>query len=475
MILKTIKIKNFRSIDELTLNVNELTDKSFTYGLIGVNEAGKSSILRALALKDNISVINPTIKDFRNPDEPIEITYHYILNNKDIKDCKELLKTHIVDDKKISPLKLLEVDFKVSLSKASPSKHHYSLSFPKEIIEEPEVISVIESQLLVMFIKIAFKSIFWKAEDKFLITQPIDITAFSSNPTLSVPLANCFKLAGIKDIQKRIALLSDSTEKELLQDVLGEKVTEHINKVWTGHPIKITFNISDNFINFHVKDLKAKGKAKTASQRSDGFRQFISFLLTVSVQYLNDELTDTILLLDEPETHLHPKAQEDLLNELIKITKSSKNNIVYFATHSNFMIDKELLNRNIKVEKPEDSTIITPFKGKPSSYASVNYDVFDIISTDYHNELFAKAYDLSKEKDLTKFDKKITELNDDAYKIDKEYIQGKDKQFDCTLCTYIRHQIHHPENELNKRFTEHELEKSIKVLLLVIEKLEKKK
>jgi hypothetical protein len=179
--------------------------------------------------------------------------------------------------------------------------------------------------------------------------------------------------------------------------------------------------------------------------------------------------------LDEPETHLHPKAQEDLLNELVKITKSSKNNIVFFATHSNYMVDKNLLNRNIKVEKPEDSTVITTFKGKPSSYASVNYDVFDIVSTDYHNELFAKAYDLSEENNLTNFDKKITELNEDAYKIEKEYEQLKGKKFDCTLCTYIRHQIHHPENELNKRFTEHELEKSIKVLLLIIEKLEKKK
>ena len=381
MILKSIRIKNFRSIDDLTIRINELADKSFTYGLIGVNEAGKSSILRALALKDNIAVINPTIKDFRDLDEPIQVYYNYYLNANEIKECKHLLKEHINDDKILNGLKLLAVEMGVSLIKNDPQKLNFNLLFSETSHNEQIVIDTIEKQLLPTIRKKAFNSIFWKAEDKFLITKPIDISTFSTNPNTSVPLANCFKLAGIKDIPKQIALLSDSTERELLQDTLGEKVTEHINKVWTGHPIKITFNISDNVINFHVKDLKATGKAKTANQRSDGFRQFISFLLTVSVQYLNDELSDTILLLDEPETHLHPKAQEDLLNELVKITKSSKNNIVFFATHSNYMVDKNLLNRNIKVEKPEDSTVITTFKGKPSSYASVNYDVFDIVST----------------------------------------------------------------------------------------------
>lgn len=471
MILKNITIKNFRSIEDLTINIKELDDKSFTYGLIGVNEAGKSSILRALSIKDNFEIIKPTIKDFRNTEIPIEIKYYYTLEKFESKELKDELAEK-AEDKLINKLKLTEVELKVSVSKEIPNRPSIELFFYNETIEDSLVLSMINEELKKTFQKNSFKSIFWKAEDKFLISKPIDLNTFSTNQNISIPLANCFKLAGINDIPKQINLLNDSTEREFLQDILGEKVTEHINKVWTGHPIKITFNISDNHINFHVKDLKAKGKAKTASQRSDGFRQFISFLLTVSVQYLNNELTDCILLLDEPETHLHPKAQEDLLKELIKITKASKNNIVFFATHSNYMIDKELLNRNIKVEKPEDSTIINHFSDKISTYASVNYDVFNISSTDYHNELYSKAMEYSKAKDCEALDKIISKLNDNAYKIEKEYIKANDKKFNCTLCTYIRHQIHHPENQNNKRFTEHELEKSIKTLKLVLDKLE---
>lgn len=472
MILKSIRILNFRSIVDLQIDVKELDDKSFTYGLIGVNEAGKSSILRALALKDNIDIIKPTIKDFRNSEYSIDVSYNYLLSKSDQKECFNILKEKIPTELADTKFDLSEVDYIITLNKTDLTNVKPSIFFKDNNIEEA-IENKIKTHLLSYFNRNSLKSIFWKAEDRFLISKPINLNTFKTTPNTSIPLQNCFKLAGIgvADISKQITLLSDSTEREYLQETLGEKVTEHINKVWTKHPIKITFNMSDNLIHFHVKDLNARGKAKTANQRSDGFRQFISFLLTVSAQNSTGELKNTILLLDEPETHLHPKAQEDLLLELVKITKNKNNNLSFFATHSNYMIDKINLNRNYKVAKPKDETSLKMFENKTSSYASVNYDVFDIVSTDYHNELFAKAFDLSNTKNLTAFDKKITELNDGTYKIEKEYTQTKDNRFNCTLCTYIRHQIHHPENELNKRFSEAELVKSIKVLKLIIEKL----
>lgn len=470
MILKSVRILNYRSIDDLQINIKELEDKSLSFGFIGVNEAGKSSILKALALKDNIAIIKPTIKDFRNPEYGIDVFYTYDLLKSEQKECIEILKAKYPEDILKSEIDLSQVEHLITIDKASLTTVKHDLFLRTKNLDE-SLENGLKTLLVNYFKANSLKSVFWKAEDKYLISKPINLQNFSGNPNTSVPLLNCFKLAGISNIPKQIGLLSDSTEREYLQDSLGEKVTEHINKVWTKHPIKITFNMSDNLVHFHVKDLNAKGKAKTAGQRSDGFRQFISFLLTVSAQNINGELNNTILLLDEPETHLHPKAQEDLLLELVKITKNKKNNIVFFATHSNYMIDKLNLSRNYKVAKPKDTTTLEMFKNKTSTYASVNYDVFDIVSTDYHNELFAKAFYLSNEKNLTDFDKKIDELNDGVYKIDKKYMQSNKKQYDCTLCTYIRHQIHHPENELNKRFSEAEIGKSIKVLKNVIASL----
>lgn len=476
MILNYIEIKNYRSIDTLKIETSELLDKSYTYSLVGINEAGKSSILKAIALKDNITAIKPSIKDFREPNLPIEVVYDYNLTKNEGKELQALLKEGLPDEKHLSKLSFNNIELKIRLLKEKLQSLDFECCISSESEFDVDTLEKIRG-ISLKFLRVkSFKTIFWTSDSKYLISNPINIQNFAANPgNISVPLENCFKLARISNIQEQITLLSDSTERELLQETLGEKVTEHINKVWTKHPIKISFNISDNLINFHVKDLNSKSKAKTANQRSEGFRQFISFLLTISAQHLNGELTNTILLIDEPETHLHPKAQKDLLGELIKITKSKKDNILFFATHSNYMIDKNFLSRNIKVEKNKDETTISQFESKTSTYASVNYDVFEIVSTDYHNELFSRAFALSESKDLTLFDKQIAILNDNSYKIDKKYKQTKSKEFACTLCTYVRHQIHHPGNLLNKRFTDSDLLKSIKVLILIIDKMTKSK
>lgn len=471
MRLTKVTIKNFRSIEELTLVLDPLEDNSFTYGLIGINEAGKSSILRALSFKDNFDSFAPTIKDFNDRTKPIEVIYMFSLSPKDIKLAKDYLasKSLAYD---IAKTDLNEIIINTIIQPAAPNTFTKTITCLKNDNDETSQESI-NKHLLGFFTVDKFSTIFWKAEDKFLISKPIAMAAFAQNPNTSVPLKNCFYLAGIKDIKGQIDLLTDSTEREYLEEVLGAKVTEHIKNVWKEHPIKISFNISDGNINFHIKDEKATGRAKTADQRSDGFKQFISFLLTISAENKNNELENTLLLLDEPETHLHPTAQENLLEELIKITKSKNNNAVFFATHSNYMIDKGYLNRNIKITKPEEITMISYYEKKSSSYASVNYDVFDIVSTDYHNELYGRAFVLSGLDNGTDFDKKILELHP-TVTIKKNYIHTNGKKFDCTLPTYVRHLIHHPENNKNEKFSLTELKRSIKNLLLILKKLEKK-
>jgi len=54
-------------------------------------------------------------------------------------------------------------------------------------------------------------------------------------------------------------------------------------------------------------------------------------LLTISAESATNQLSNSFLLLDEPETHLHPQAQEYLKDELIKITRNDANNIVFFG------------------------------------------------------------------------------------------------------------------------------------------------
>ncbi len=447
MKLLSIRVKNYRSIENLKFEINPIPDNSFTYGLIGINEAGKSSILQSFALLDE--EVKPTILDFQDKDESIEIEHEYVQDKDDITECKEIILKNY-PDYKINDKDLKNVTIKINytLPNLEPIK---SLIFND--ISDETVRGQIESLLLDQIYKSTHYTIYWRYEDKYLITNQIDLSQFANDPeNVSVPLQHCFELCGYdtkEKIQNVVQLITnDSTEREDLRNMLGVKVTELIKKVWQNHPVTITFDISGNGLNFHVKD--SSKKAKTASQRSDGFKQFISFLLNISSQKETNSLSNTLILLDEPETHLHPQAQEYFLSELIELS-SSDNNICIFATHSNYMIDKQYLSRNFQVikNKKDEKTIIIPFSEKESTYASVNFEVFGILDDSYHNEL----YDSLRQKyiDKQKLDTISIKAFDEQFFVQslklKKIYPEKGKQKQVTLPTYVRNCIHYPTNK----------------------------
>jgi len=491
MILKKITINNYRSIDELSFDIEQLDDNTYTYGLVGVNEAGKSTILKAIALKDGLIDMTgqelPLGIDFRNKELSIIVKYLYLSDKKEIGEYKKHLKTQL-PDVKLAKIDLSQIEIDVFFNHSNPNQINHTISIIN-IAEDDENKEEIEDQLKQIILEKTHRSIFWTSEDKYLITEPINLVQFAANPEgISVPLKNCFLLAGIDEnkIQSKInSLVDDSTEVEDLQNNLGEAVTKHIKKAWPKHPIEITFLITDGLIHFHVKDLKVKGRAKVANQRSDGFRQFISFLLTISAESEKKQLANSILLLDEPETHLHPQAQENLLQELIKITKGGHNNIVFFATHSNYMIDKDDFSRNYRIIKPNktDVTDKKRFDKKNSTYASVTYEAFEISSTDYHNELYGRIeyyykyniYNKAKENKKIKYNFDEYLVNNIDRVIIKQWQNDrcKCKKKKYTLQTYIRHQIHHPENSCeNKNLLDNSnLKKSIKQMLVLLSQI----
>lgn len=462
MLLQSIQIKNYRSIEDIVFNIQALEDNSYTFGLIGVNEAGKSSILKAMALKDSIVAL--TSKDFTAKSKNIEVLFKYRLDDKDEIEYNKLITEEAqlpsLDFDVINPND--EVGFKLTFSVEAPSTPLYELLYTKKKSDFANSIKLTKP----LFDKM-HRTVFWTAKDEYLISDAINLTTFAANPETSIPLKNSFSLAGISDIAAAIAsFVGDTTEKKHLEGKLSDAVTGHISKVWPGHPIKIIFDIDGQIISFHVVDTKAGGKAKTVNQRSDGFKQFISFLLTVSAEDSNEELKNCLLLLDEPETHLHPQAQEYFLNELKKITTNNRGNIVLFATHSNYMIDKVKLSRNYKVTKEKDSTSIELIDTKISTFASVNYEVFGIPTSDYHSELYGKLHQKFQDADIND-DKREKILEFDKGFLQTTGKQAKDKPWkgnanQATLSTYIRNCIHHSDN--GNEYTSDELKRSIELM-----------
>lgn len=466
MKLTRIAVTNYKSVENCHFEINQMFDKSYTYGLIGENEAGKTSFLKAVALIDNLSTNAVTLKDYFDKDKPITIELNYDLENAEYQEIYDLLIAQGYDidfkDYQFDKISIL-----YQLDKTTTVFKNYLIIDVKKKMTK---FLITQSGTLHHYIeKVRHKAVYWTYDSKYLISNDINLQTFFNNPeTISIPLKNCFLLAkyDLADFPTLFSEIStDAAERQDLEKKLGKAVTQHIHKVWKEHKVDISFSISGVNISFLVNDHKSSKKAKTADQRSDGFKQFISFLLTISAQKVNSQLSNTILLLDEPETHLHPKAQQNLLEEICDIT-TSNNNIVFFATHSNYLIDKNILARNYKVEKNGDQTVISRFSDKTSTYASVNYDVFNIISTDYHNELYGVFQIGIEAENNDKIDQELKKLLPDIP--EKSYKKGRKAAVNISLPTYIRHQIHHPENVQNERYTDKELKVSIELLLNAI-------
>lgn len=471
--LKKIIIKNYRSIELLEIAIpNFALPTSNCFGLVGINEAGKSSILKAIALKDNITAIKINQSDFKIDSSPITIEFKYQLEG--VTEDLRVILGESISERAITSLKTFSANYTVNYS--NPNVIIEDINFDKSKISENTDSTIIEK--LKQFYKNNIqKTVFWTADEKHLINKPISLNTFINNPEgISVPLFNCFKLAEINDISNAITkALGDPAERDYLEEMLGIAVTNHVKETWKNNSIEIKLKINENSLNFLVKDLDSKNKSKTVDQRSDGFKQFISFLLTISAESKKEILKNTILLIDEPETHLHPMAQGDLLNELWNISSSELNNMTFFATHSNYLISKNNLLNYFHVTKNGDSTRIEQFNKKVSDYSEVNYLVFNIISTDYHNSLYGRlASEIEGEtKDIDQF------LKDKLKKkyIEKPYIKKKSNgttnpPTSVSLQTYIRHLIHHPENTHNEPYTEEDLNNSTIVLIDILNNLD---
>jgi len=244
--------------------------------------------------------------------------------------------------------------------KITPANAPSFLKDNQELVTKDKVQSKIASALKRTFDYNLPKILVWKSKPEYLINETIDLTEFKNNPNMSIPLKNIFSIFG-KTTDDAIAAcvdkaLTNQARCDELQEKLSETVTKYINKIWKEHKIKIRISINGNNCKVHVEDNDKKFAYYTMNQRSDGFKQFLSLILSLSVQNETKSLKNNIILIDEPEVHLHPSGIRYLRDEILKI---GENNIVVVSTHSHYMIDTDTPQRHWVVQKDKSETKIT--------------------------------------------------------------------------------------------------------------------
>ena len=228
---------------------------------------------------------------------------------------------------------------------------------------------------------------YWQyAAQEHDLPPTINRETFSQRPDSCIPLKNMFLLANIQEneIRNKISeahALSSNSLRNLLHRV-NRATNAYIEKSWQEYSnVKIELWSDGENIVIGIKDSDSTNLFNF-EQRSDGFRRLVSFLLLISIEFDTKQYADTpLILIDEPETGLHPSSAKDLKYKLIEL--GNKTTIVY-ATHSISMIDTENIRSNLVVKKKDENTTIEEGKEDGISpaeilYQAIGYSVFEEI------------------------------------------------------------------------------------------------
>lgn len=396
MIIKKVRIENFKSISKIEIPFDKVGN-SYTKIFVGINESGKSNILEALSYFD-VPEDNVSFDHFCNQkmesSKRCDIYFSLVFEDEEISDLQSAVNEFINSD--------VDVDFSISgieknvyLSRdASTFEALYNyeiqlsdanLYIKSSKVSGKDVISVVDEQhktdgyelldnknfddyfydIIAEFIEEHEPYVSaWEPSSEYLLYDA-NLNTFKEKISSNKPLYNIFKLSGYEDnktISEAIEKVTNPRSRSKLQSKLNDSLNDYIRKVWSNN-IDLIIEITETGkFSLLIKD---KGNENmhdrfSISERSQGAKHFLSLILSLSLETTNHERKNELILIDEPEVHLHPSGIRDLAKELLKI---GQDNYVFLATHSPFMIDKVHKERHYIVKKNKKAiTEITRIK-----------------------------------------------------------------------------------------------------------------
>ena len=188
----------------------------------------------------------------------------------------------------------------------------------------------------------------------------------------------------------------------------------------------------------------------------------------------SSNLSGGVVLIDEPELSMHPKWQEKILKYYRDLYNSGgvQTTQMLFATHSEYVLRAALTppnNNDILIVVLKDNSgvveaqrIIAPSILPSITSAEINYIAFDVVSNDYHIQLYGYLQNKTGNTSVKRTDDYIiaqTQYNSAIHR--KLYTHGTTTY--QSLATYIRNVIDHPDS--THSFTQEELRVSIELLI----------
>lgn len=120
---------------------------------------------------------------------------------------------------------------------------------------------------------------------------------------------------------------------------------------------------------FYSIEIEKDGEKRNIVDMGAGYSQILPILFVC----FERKEKNNILLIEQPELHLHPKMQSDFIDLLLKLSLSNKNLKFIIETHSNLMIDRIGKNIYKKNYSEKDINIYLFNKDKNLEIKKTNY------------------------------------------------------------------------------------------------------
>ncbi len=382
MILRPIafRIYNYKSIRDS--GICTLSGDGITV-LAGQNEAGKTNILTALNEFNLDMGIKSKSQDFIPDHAPDSIPKVDVLFEADVDAIVESLKE---DSLFLDPafVAVWRAQAKIWLIKQPTTGSIYmdaelGKSWPKDDVpktqkvadgalssaSEPEIKYATWTQFAKKLFQLWPEFVYFDSFDDLLpreividlVTKSVNGANKEEEPDLPQSVLDFLTLSGIH--LKKVRELAALTNEKKVRNYLNSKSAE-ITGEFHGYWRQTT--VGDQKVTLRAEHFRRDGKlhlgfyaddGKTMQypdQRSKGFSWFLAFYLRLSASvFEKDDKPPQLILVDEPGSFLHQKAQQDILQVLEK--RIAKNDVVIYSSHSPYMMPPEKMFRVRVVSK----------------------------------------------------------------------------------------------------------------------------
>ena len=237
--------------------------------------------------------------------------------------------------------------------------------------------------------------------------------------------------------------LNDDLDSKIKKDKVENKfLSEAVKKFQeiSGSQIKLDF--LDNYEPFKNAFFAArKNNNQQISLNNLGSGYEMIFALLYSFYLAQQSGKQLIVLIDEPELHLHPRLQGKFVEFLLEFSKKAQ---IILASHSPLLVKQLSFNEKVKISVIENNgQRVLEIDKRVLSYISANetnFLAFNLATEEYHNELYEELKSMHGE------DKKYKPFDNDFFVTEKGEPKNSPwmgNQNEVSDHTFIRNQIHH--------------------------------